>query len=108
MPVKERYWKNPKKHRAEARKRRRLLHALGIKYNEQLLPLTYLKRLAAKRVYGRLHRAENNLAVTKYRRKVIHTVGSCGAFGRWKYRLIREEQNAKLKKLCAVRARALL
>ena len=107
MPVKARYWKNPQKHRAEAHNRRCRLYALGIIYNEQLSPLARLKKVAANRAYMRLHRAENNLAVTRYRRKMIQLVGSCGAFGRWKYRLIRQEQNAKLKKLRAVRAGAL-
>ena len=101
MPVKARYWKNPQKHRVETRNRRHLLYALGIRYDEQLSPLAYLKKLAAKCAYMRLHRAENTLAVTRYRRKMIRTVVSSGAFGRWKYRLIRQEQNAKLKKSLA-------
>ena len=101
MPVKARYWKNPEKHRVETRNRRRLLYALGIRYDDQLSPLAYLKKLADKRAYMKLHRAENTLAVARYRRKIIRTVGSSGAFGRWKYRLIRQAQNAKIKKSLA-------
>ena len=101
MPVKARYWENPELHRKEVRDRRRRLHALGLKRSDYSSPEARKRYLQHENNYHKAHRATAREVDRRYFAKIRKLFGSTSKPNRWRFHMLRQEQNAKLKKLRA-------
>lgn len=98
MPVKERYWKNPEKHRKESFDRRRKWIALGISHFLRLSPAAQSKALLYKNNWRKAHLDKSNAGSTKYRNKLKRLFGVCGARSIWRHTMLKAAADIKNRK----------
>jgi hypothetical protein len=101
MPVKARYWRDPEKHRAEVHNRYKRLQALGMSRKEMRSEQAQKNWLEYDKNWRRNHKDANRKAVRKYYAKIVRLFGNGGAVARWKYQMLRKEQNAAKRKALA-------
>src|SRR3970040_3104651 len=101
MPYKERYWREPEKHRAEVHNRYKRLQALGMSRREMRSEQAQKNWREYDKKGRPNHKDANRKAVRKYYAKIVRLFGNGGAVARWKYRMLRKEQNAAKRKALA-------
>jgi hypothetical protein len=101
MPYKERYWRDPEKHRAEVHNRYKRLQALGMSRKEMRSEQAQKNWLEYDKKWRRAHKDANRKAVRKYYAKIVRLFGNGGPVARWKYQMLRKEQNAAKRKSLA-------
>lgn len=98
MPRYERYWRNPKHHRAQSNQHHRYLVALGIRRIDQLSPAAQKNEREYQNNYHKTHRALAVKVERKFRQKLVRLYGSTGHTARWLHHMKKEEENARERK----------
>lgn len=103
MPPYARYWKNPQKHRKEARMRQAKLAALGIRYIDQLTPEAAVRKKQHASIAVKAKRKTNPApalaAEHRYAAKLKRLFGTKTPHTVWQYHMLKEAKNAKARKL---------
>ena len=98
MPIKAIYWRDPEKHRAEAKNRRRRLAKLGLSYRQQHTEIGQENYLLRQNKYRKEHQHANKLASRKYRAKIKRMFGTTSPGGIWQHKMWNQTNKINARK----------